>query len=570
MYRILLSAVAATTTAGCGGADLDSDEGDTESSEHAFGGAGHTSITKSAIDRANSIQFNMLFPSLQYEKCRQEGFNPILRGNCDTDRSSGTPLTKYYGKDTFNDGGMQHLHFNLDYVSRKDITWIASRRETCERTRKTLIEAMVIANKEWRAGRKDSALYWVGHALHPIQDSFPAAHAVRTGVNNRTPVDISIWGQSTPPPSLRNHDSIPDGDNAWKTGCNPSSYDCYKDVAKAAVNASAGYLRVASTIFHAAAPNVEAEVTHYMDDATDNYAGYFRCEALSDNVLTHIVPISTHTAKDTFSTMVSLSTGKTPHVLGYSASTGEVVINRVLSAGADLGERSRWKIGVGFTSIVPLSLGTDAHFLAYDSTTGRVAIDYVYPNGEAVEANWTSNWSTGWTAFAPIQLNGTQHVVAYKSGTGRTVIDRVNARGVGTTSVWEGVLPTGFTSVTAMSVHGVSVLLAYDSASGSAAAYRIRASGTGIDKVWSTTWSSGWSLFMPFVIGGETYVLSAKKESGTVAIDRVNADLQGTTSIRRGKWNPGWSLGAPFELGGVSHYLVYNGGSRSIAIDRIR
>ncbi len=566
MYVVLVGAA----VAGCGGADVDGDEGDTESSEHAFGGAGHTSITKSAIDRANSIQFNMVFPSLQYEKCRQEGFNPILRGNCDTDRSSGTPLTKYYGKDTFNDGNMQHLHFNLDYSSKSDVTWIASRRETCERTRKAIIQATVIANKEWRAGHKDTALYWLGHALHPIQDSFPSAHSVRTGTNNRTPVDISIWGQSTPPPSLRNHDSIADGDNAWKAGCNPADYDCYKDVAKAAVNASAGYLRVASTIFHAAAPNVQAEVTHYLDDATDNHAGYFRCDALSDNVLTHIEPVSTHTAKDAFSAIVPLALSNTPHLVGYSASTGEVVINRVLAAGTGVAERSRWTIGLGWSSIVPLSLGNDGHFLAYDRTTGRVAIHYVYPNGEAVEVNWTSGWSTGWTAFAPVQLNGTQHFVGYKSATGRTVIDRVNAKGLGTTSVWEGVLPTGFTSVTAMNAHGVSALLAYDSASGRAATYRVRPNGTGIDKVWSTTWSSGWTMFMPFVIGSETYVLSNKGESGTVAIDRVNADLQGTTSVRRGKWGPGWSLGAPFELAGVSHYLVYKGGSRAVAIDRIR
>lgn len=128
--------------------------------------------------------------------------NKIIAGNFCTDAPSNGnsvfSLIDFWelpqAVDWHNDPATQVFHFLRPHSSADDS--ILSARTACLGARERIEQITMTAAREWSEGRKDIALFLLGHATHVIQDSFSPAHAQRSGAGSGYALtDVCYYGK---------------------------------------------------------------------------------------------------------------------------------------------------------------------------------------------------------------------------------------------------------------------------------------------------------------------------------------------------------------------------------------
>jgi MYXO-CTERM domain-containing protein len=217
--------------------------------------------------------------------------NDLLKGNCHTDwPDANDELVTVYGvsaADWQNDPSVQELHFLRNYPSDH----VDSSKQACVDVRWLVANATQRGLAYWSVGNQASALYWFGHCLHMIQDSFADSHAKRSGTNFRILGDICTYAKQFP--GICYHSTLSTADRVWSDALscqlNPidRSWDCLLARAQQASIASSGYLRVvARHILAGMTGSIDASLEDwYAKTAPDNFEGYFSCDTLPGQVV---------------------------------------------------------------------------------------------------------------------------------------------------------------------------------------------------------------------------------------------------------------------------------------------
>jgi hypothetical protein len=287
---IVASCFLALLAVNCGG-EVDDPENVGIDQEPFSDGAGplrgHEDVLRFSIEFANSLlnsEFGIAnyFAAVPYgEAC--DSSHTMLHGNCVTDSPDST-MTSYYGVSSGSwqtDGNVMDLHFLRDYNG----TGVYGSKVSCQKARARIINAATIAMQKWKAGDRNGAEYWIGHATHIIQDSFSAAHATRSGTLLRTLGDVCTYARQVK--NVCYHQTIDTRDRVWKTtfSCtfNPNnrSWGCLTAQAQSAAYATGGFLRVIGRHVQSGfTTNLTAAVNAWFDTASDGYAGYHNCGTL--------------------------------------------------------------------------------------------------------------------------------------------------------------------------------------------------------------------------------------------------------------------------------------------------
>lgn len=277
----------------CGPSATVTDEVDSaDETEQAFtDGAGplrgHEDVTRFALSLANtrlSVDTGRaVYPSLSVGESCLGTSNPVLKGNCVTDFPDATMTTTYgVSKSAWQTAGaIQDLHFLRNYVGTNGAV---GARAACEGAKARVATATNLALARWKAGDVNGANYWVGHALHTIQDSFSAAHTSRTGATLQTLVDVCTYGRTVS--GVCKHGAVDARDRIWRATpvcqLNPlnRSWNCMTDNAQQAAVASAGYLLVVARAAASGADITPPLNTWFTASSADGWSGFFNCDTL--------------------------------------------------------------------------------------------------------------------------------------------------------------------------------------------------------------------------------------------------------------------------------------------------
>lgn len=330
---------------------------------------------------------------------------PLTQGNRHTDAAAGTALEAYFHAsdptaDLFFGGTYQHLHFNVDYATAAGMGWIGTQRKACLDARGSIIEATYKARERMLAQNTQEALYFLGHALHIIQDSFAPAHTSREALSYHKLLDVNVWNLTYVPPSLTAHESVDGGDEGWPAGATHDAAN-FKPQGGAALQASKGYLLRASKLLSNPNLSIDLTLNAFFDTATDGTDGFFGCGNLNAVPLPFITP----------------RWGDTPTQF----------------------------LATDWTSFMPFTLGANTYLLGYKNGSGAVSFLKVASSAQGVASVWDATWSKGWSSFVPFSLNGSTYSLGYKVSMGQVGIDRINTNLQGVTSTFQ----RGFRAFTA-------------------------------------------------------------------------------------------------------------------------
>lgn len=244
---------------------------------------GHEDITRFGVSGANQLLGTQFWsPIANGQAC--DGSEPfLLTGNCATDWPDDLMLARYGGSLLAwqDDPNLQELHFLRNHVGGG----VEGAQSACWNSRALIADVANLALSEWQTGDRATFDYWIGHALHIIQDSFSAAHTVRSGSLLRVLGDVCSYDLQVP--GVCHHAVADTRDRIWRTtwSCelNPwnRSWGCLTPQAQSAAYATAGFLRVvAQHLLWGSAADLGAEVQAWLDTASDGYSGYFQCWTL--------------------------------------------------------------------------------------------------------------------------------------------------------------------------------------------------------------------------------------------------------------------------------------------------
>ncbi|MBF0297948.1 MAG: hypothetical protein HQK51_04470 [Oligoflexia bacterium] len=263
---------------------------------------GHEDLERFAIAMANkminekSLNQKYLLPEAVDGDSGRSTKNPLVKGNYSTDWPNDDMLERYgYGvsKNTRayqDDPKLMHNHGLRDIINGSAL----STKEAC-----TSIKNAIIKNTKYAlsfAGKDNSKLlFWLGHVNHIIQDTFAPPHAVRKENDPHRFVDICTYG--TKVKGVCEHGSPIDLDDViWMTSFSCSltfkrPFECLTDLAKVAVNATAGHLIATTEIMQEIESSrnitkeqknriVEDRLEQYFELDIDDFNGYFDCSTL--------------------------------------------------------------------------------------------------------------------------------------------------------------------------------------------------------------------------------------------------------------------------------------------------
>lgn len=208
---------------------------------------GHEDLTRFATFDANQN----LPPPYQYQVppsgdhgARSE--NSLVRGNFETDFPSETLLQFYQinQQDPWHtNGNLQILHGMRNFQDNN----IDSNQETCHHIRSAIESSVSMAFSQFDQQHNDSGMYWIGHSLHILQDTFSTAHVLRYGDNLQYIKDFCSYVVKYP--NICFHDALDLRDRVWRTnqvGCSLNSanrsWECLTSEAQQAVHASTDFL----------------------------------------------------------------------------------------------------------------------------------------------------------------------------------------------------------------------------------------------------------------------------------------------------------------------------------------
>jgi len=251
---------------------------------------GHEDLTRFGIGFANSLlaaetgTASFFTPIPSGQAC--DGSESILlAGNCATDTPDST-MTSYYGVSALSwqtAPTLQELHFLRNYVGASGVE---GAKLACTDALAHIITIANLAVSKWRAGDRAGFDYWVGHAVHTIQDSFSAAHTSRGGTLLRTLDDVCSYGRQVN--GVCYHQIVDTRDRIWNSSwscqLDPTnrSWGCLTPQAQSAAYATGGFLRVMGHYVHSGASGdlAAALTAWYSGGSVDSYSNYFHCETL--------------------------------------------------------------------------------------------------------------------------------------------------------------------------------------------------------------------------------------------------------------------------------------------------
>ena len=194
----------------------------------AGGLRGHEDITRFAVDIANQ-QLNahpeLYFDPVAYGDQGAVSTHPMIRGNFETDFPS-TQMRQIYGAtsstDWHKDGALQHLHSLRDRHEIQPVT----NSEACANTRVAIANAVQRAESSRKLGDHYWYLFWLGHAVHILQDSYSPAHVIRTGMEGSVIADFCTYAVKAP--GVCYHQEVDPRDRVWRTDSLRCTFDSHQ------------------------------------------------------------------------------------------------------------------------------------------------------------------------------------------------------------------------------------------------------------------------------------------------------------------------------------------------------
>lgn len=258
---------------------------------------GHEELLRRGIITANELISQHLplaaivFPGVGEDENGQTSRNMILRGGYATDNTNSVgefSLNEFYGQPADQNlaylGPFQHHHFLRDFGEAN----VDGSNETCTKAKETVVRATVEAMNQF--GRNDDRfLFFLGHAIHVLQDSFSPAH-VRRSEDGYEIRESCVYDKKIP--NVCEHLLFDLRDSIWRNlSCDRRDWSCLTDGAQMATSMTAGFLFVsaqlamAARVFphsrqnesRAAEAIIRAELTNFFENPLVEGGGYFRC-----------------------------------------------------------------------------------------------------------------------------------------------------------------------------------------------------------------------------------------------------------------------------------------------------
>ncbi len=235
---------------------------------------GHEDLTRFAVEKANQLLEDDFFPEVEYGDNGMSTDHPIVEGNYRTDFPDAR-MKIFYGfdedlssSDWQNHPRLMVLHSLRNHNS--DGT-LQSAIDAYNEWRQYIYGATKQAISVYESGDVEEGLYWFGHSLHMIQDSFAPAHTIRNtkdGSDYKMLNDLNSYGIKVD--GVGYHKKIDlDGDRIWASNAcwNPScrDWECLKGEARAASNAGAGYLYMVANILNGNISDIDEGLQKYFD-----------------------------------------------------------------------------------------------------------------------------------------------------------------------------------------------------------------------------------------------------------------------------------------------------------------
>lgn len=187
---------------------------------------GHEDLSRFAVDAANAnLAGSFHYPAIPSGENGAISRHPIVKGNYETDFPSAR-MYGYYGAnqnvDWHSDASLQFIHGLRNHVGGN----LVSNRQACATVQQAITRTADAALRDYRSGQWESGMYWAGHALHIIQDTYSPAHVTRIGFEGRQIVDFCSY-------SIRQngtcfHDKVDQRDRIWRTDSLSCTFDSDK------------------------------------------------------------------------------------------------------------------------------------------------------------------------------------------------------------------------------------------------------------------------------------------------------------------------------------------------------
>lgn len=213
---------------------------------------------------------------------------PMVQGVTRSDIPDAEMLRRYQvsAADWHTSPDLQGLHFLRNYDGSDDTV---SFEDACQDSRQRLVDATMESWDALTQGNTARAMYYLGHALHMIQDSFSPAHTRRGGDDLKSLTDICAYDR--PLSEACQHQELDARDRVWKAtiACqiNPDlrSWDCLNRSAQQSVYASTGFLVMFADAWFSRGQQND-NITTYLLDYLETLrwgqlSGYFRCDRIA-------------------------------------------------------------------------------------------------------------------------------------------------------------------------------------------------------------------------------------------------------------------------------------------------
>lgn len=236
----------------------------------------HEALTYFAIKIANKeLSGRYIYPEPEFEATGEDTNNYIILGNYLTDYPNNRILNFYEAHEGswHRNPNLQFIHFLRNYYD--DV--VDDIQNSCMKSREAIFSAADSALSSQFYGDEEDKHFWIGHALHIIQDSFSPGHTKREGEGLKDIVDICTFGRNFP--GICYHYPVMKSDSVWSDDCIMSErFECLKEEAKAAVYASVGFL--VEMAKHFINDETSVYLKDYYLDKNTKYSGFFNCERL--------------------------------------------------------------------------------------------------------------------------------------------------------------------------------------------------------------------------------------------------------------------------------------------------
>ncbi|MBM4251692.1 MAG: hypothetical protein FJ146_06955 [Deltaproteobacteria bacterium] len=177
---------------------------------------GHEDITRFAVEIANqrlSGRQDIGYEPVPYGVHGPISFHPLIKGNFESDFPP-PEMRQVYGAtpatDWHHDGRLQHLHALRNYRDGSTTT----NGETCQAVKFALEQALKRATAHLQSGDRYHYHYWIGHALHILQDSYSPAHVTRVGPEGHSILAFCTYGVKLK--DICYHHEVDARDRVWR------------------------------------------------------------------------------------------------------------------------------------------------------------------------------------------------------------------------------------------------------------------------------------------------------------------------------------------------------------------